>query len=54
MNNQTSKTYIPNSETEAAIREGQKIDYDDSVQGYSDISLLRKALDAELEQADKK
>ena len=36
---------IPNSLTIAAIEEGDRVAYDNSVKGYKDISSLREALE---------
>ena len=38
------KLNTPDSITKAAIEEGKRIVYDDSVKGYSDLADLKKAL----------
>lgn len=40
------KLDVPNALTAAAIEEGRKIAYEDSVKGYSDMEELKKALEA--------
>lgn len=39
------KLNTPDSITKAAIEEGKRIAYDDSVKGYSDLADLKKALE---------
>ena len=39
------KLDTPNETTAAAIEEGRRIAYDETVQGYSDMESLRKALE---------